>query len=145
VRIQWAMPCRAIDLSQAEPGIVTIPGAGIDVVLVPELPHPVALIVAARFATPVHDAGSTVDFEALLLGPGMTIPRGYRQHTHGRIAERGSPGRLGDDDAHPAHHAVHGRARRISWDGDPARRQARGERDAESTTTSIAAPATSST
>jgi hypothetical protein len=66
VRIQWAMPCRAIDLSQAEPGIVTIRGAGIDVVLVPELPHPVALIVAARFATPVHDAGSTVDFPAYL-------------------------------------------------------------------------------
>jgi hypothetical protein len=31
------------------------------------------VIVAARFATPVHDAGSTVDFEALLLGPGMTL------------------------------------------------------------------------
>ena len=73
MRIQWAVPCRGIDLSEAEPGIVTIRGAGIDVVLVPRLPHAVAVIVAARFATPVHDAGSTVDFEALLLGPGMTL------------------------------------------------------------------------
>jgi hypothetical protein len=85
------MLCRGIDLNEAEPGIVTIRGAGIDVVLVRRLPHPVALIVAARFATPMHDAGSAVDFEALLLGPGMTP-----------LAEIGSPLTIGDPNAeHP--------------------------------------------
>jgi hypothetical protein len=73
VRIQWAVPCRGIDVSDAEPGIVNLRGAGIDLLLIPSLPHPVGVIVACRFAMPVHDAGSTVDLEAHLLGPGMTL------------------------------------------------------------------------
>jgi hypothetical protein len=60
-------------MSDSEPGIVNIRGAGIDLLLVPSLPHAVGVIVACRFAMPVHDAGSTVTLEANLLGPGMTL------------------------------------------------------------------------
>jgi hypothetical protein len=73
LRIQWAVPCREIVLSESEPGIADLRGAGIDTIMVPSLPYQVGVIVAARFATPERDAGSTVVFEAHLLGPGMLV------------------------------------------------------------------------
>lgn len=47
VRVDWAIPCRYVEVHQH--GGATIVGAGADVVVVPEVPAPVQVLFAVRY------------------------------------------------------------------------------------------------
>jgi len=47
VRVDWAIPCRYVEVQQG--GGATIIGAGVDAILLPEVPSPVQILFAVRF------------------------------------------------------------------------------------------------
>jgi len=68
VRVDWAIPCR---FAKIEDGLVTIVGAQIDTLQVPELPARVSTWVAMRLVFSDDEAGEAHDLSMRLFGPDL--------------------------------------------------------------------------
>jgi hypothetical protein len=67
-RIDWAVPCRYVEV---QPTGATIVGAGMDALVVAATPAEVRFMVAVRLVVPEHEFGEEHEFQTRLLGPDL--------------------------------------------------------------------------
>jgi hypothetical protein len=68
VRIDWAIPCRYVEVSDAG---TTIVGGGADIFFVQSVPTEIGLWLAVRIAGPPHELRPDHRFEQSVLNPSM--------------------------------------------------------------------------